>query len=159
MTKVLWSEIGRDAYAFGLELLGPLAEAIGDGPGLEERWHSRYWFSRAATIYATPYQVKNPERTASRLAAVLNLPHDGLLKELTAKNGFSYLAHKIDVPTAEKIKQMNLPGIGTTLISAVTRRDYPMVQGIILVFGMIVVVVSYLSDVVSGWVDPRTRTG
>jgi peptide/nickel transport system permease protein len=51
----------------------------------------------------------------------------------------------------------NLPGIGTTLISAVTRRDYPMVQGIILVFGMIVVVVSYLSDVVSNWVDPRTK--
>jgi peptide/nickel transport system permease protein len=51
----------------------------------------------------------------------------------------------------------NLPGIGTTLISAVTRRDYPMIQGIILVFGMIVVVVSYVSDLVSGWVDPRTK--
>ena len=58
MTKVLWSELGRDAYAFGLELLGPLAEAIGDGPGLEERWHSRYWFSRAATIYAGTSEIQ-----------------------------------------------------------------------------------------------------
>jgi ABC-type dipeptide/oligopeptide/nickel transport system permease component len=51
----------------------------------------------------------------------------------------------------------NLPGIGTTLINAVTRRDYPMIQGIVLVFGMIVVIVSYLSDVASAWIDPRTK--
>jgi cell division protein FtsI (penicillin-binding protein 3) len=76
----------------------------------------------AASIYATPYQVKDPERTASRLASVLNLSHDELLKGLTANNGFSYLAHKVDVPTAEKVKQMKLPGIGTLPDS---RRTYP----------------------------------
>ena len=76
----------------------------------------------AASIYATPYQVKDPERTASRLASVLNVSHDELLKGLTANNGFSYLAHKVDVPTAEKVKQMKLPGIGTLPDS---RRTYP----------------------------------
>src|SRR3954467_731638 len=34
----------------------------------------------AASVYATPYQVKDPERTASRLAPVLGLSHDDLLK-------------------------------------------------------------------------------
>lgn len=53
----------------------------------------------------------------------------------------------------------NLPGIGTSLIvEGVLLRDYPVVQGIVLVFGMIVVVVSFLSDLVSGWLDPRTQT-
>ena len=36
-------------------------------------------------------------------------------------------------------------------------RDYPVVQGIVLVFGMVVVIVSFLSDLASGWLDPRTR--
>ncbi|MCC7165278.1 MAG: ABC transporter permease [Anaerolineae bacterium] len=53
----------------------------------------------------------------------------------------------------------NLPGIGTSLIvEGVLLRDYPVVQGIVLVFGMIVVIVSFLSDLVSGWLDPRTQT-
>ena len=51
-----------------------------------------------------------------------------------------------------------LPGIGTELINAVLGRDYPLVQGIVFVFGLLVVLVSYLADLVSGLIDPRTRT-
>ncbi|MCC7448464.1 MAG: ABC transporter permease [Anaerolineae bacterium] len=51
----------------------------------------------------------------------------------------------------------NIPGIGTALIDAVLKRDYSMVQGILFVFGFIVVLVSFFSDVVSGWLDPRTK--
>ena len=49
-----------------------------------------------------------------------------------------------------------LPGIGTELINAVLGRDYPLVQGIVFVFGLLVVVVSYLADLLSRLVDPRT---
>ena len=51
----------------------------------------------------------------------------------------------------------NLPGIGTALIDAVLGRDYLTVQGILLVFGMIVVVISFFADVVGGRLDPRTK--
>ncbi len=51
-----------------------------------------------------------------------------------------------------------LPGIGTELINGVLGRDYPLVQGIVFVFGVLVVLVSYVSDLVSGMLDPRTRT-
>ena len=52
----------------------------------------------------------------------------------------------------------NLPGIGTALIvEGVLLRDYTVVQGIVLVFGFIVVFVSLFSDLASGWLDPRTR--
>ncbi|HEY8476857.1 MAG TPA: ABC transporter permease subunit, partial [Chloroflexota bacterium] len=51
-----------------------------------------------------------------------------------------------------------LPGIGTALMNAVLGRDYSVVQGIIFVFGIIVVLVSYVADTVSAWLDPRTRT-
>jgi peptide/nickel transport system permease protein len=53
----------------------------------------------------------------------------------------------------------NLPGIGTALIDAVLGRDYTTVQGILLIFGMIVVAVSFVADLASGWLDPRTRAG
>jgi peptide/nickel transport system permease protein len=51
-----------------------------------------------------------------------------------------------------------LPGIGTELITAVQGRDYPLVQGIVFVFGLLVVLVSYVADLLSGVLDPRTRT-
>jgi peptide/nickel transport system permease protein len=51
----------------------------------------------------------------------------------------------------------NLPGIGTALIDAVLGRDYTMVQGILFIFGIIVVLVSFVSDIISGWLDPRTK--
>ena len=52
----------------------------------------------------------------------------------------------------------NLPGIGTTLIlEGVLPRDYTIVQGIVLVFGVAVVVVSFGAEVISGMLDPRVR--
>jgi peptide/nickel transport system permease protein len=50
----------------------------------------------------------------------------------------------------------DIPGIGRALVQAVLGRDYPVVQGIVFVFGFIVVVVSFFADLVSGWIDPRT---
>ncbi len=50
----------------------------------------------------------------------------------------------------------DLPGIGTQLVRAVTTRDYPTVQGIILVFGFIVVLITTFSEIAIGYLDPRT---
>ena len=50
----------------------------------------------------------------------------------------------------------DIPGIGRALVQAVLGRDYTVVQGIVFIFGFIVVVVSFLSDLISGWLDPRT---
>ncbi len=51
----------------------------------------------------------------------------------------------------------NLPGIGTRLLAAVFSRDYPVVQGIALVMGILVVLVNLVADLVSGWLDPRAK--
>ena len=76
----------------------------------------------AASVYATPYQVKDPERTATKLDPLLEPSHDEILDSLTGGGGFAYLARKVDLPSAEKIKRMKLPGIGTLPDS---RRNYP----------------------------------
>jgi cell division protein FtsI/penicillin-binding protein 2 len=66
----------------------------------------------AATIFATPYQVKEPRRTAAKLAPILGEEESEVLKSLMADSGFSYVAHKVEVPTAARIARLELPGIG-----------------------------------------------
>lgn len=52
----------------------------------------------------------------------------------------------------------NIPGIGTALVAeGLLARDYTLVQGIVLVFGLIVVAVNFVAETVSGEIDPRTK--
>jgi ABC-type dipeptide/oligopeptide/nickel transport system permease component len=51
----------------------------------------------------------------------------------------------------------NLPGIGTLLVGAVAGRDYPLVQGIVLVSGVFVVAVSAIGDIITTIIDPRAN--
>ncbi len=51
----------------------------------------------------------------------------------------------------------NWPGIGHQLIFYLNNRDYTAVQGIIVMFALIVVFVSLLIDLVSAAIDPRIR--
>ncbi len=76
----------------------------------------------AKTIYATPYQVKDPPRTAEKLASVLGLKSSEVLKSLTEESGFAYVAHKVDLPQAARVARLELPGIGELPDS---RRTYP----------------------------------
>jgi peptide/nickel transport system permease protein len=51
----------------------------------------------------------------------------------------------------------NLPGIGRLLISAVARRDYPLIQGIVLFTSIAFIVINLLVDILYSLVDPRVR--
>jgi peptide/nickel transport system permease protein len=51
----------------------------------------------------------------------------------------------------------NWPGIGHELVNYISNRDYAAVQGIILVFALVVVAVSVIIDFVSAYIDPRIR--
>jgi peptide/nickel transport system permease protein len=51
----------------------------------------------------------------------------------------------------------NWPGIGHQLVLYLENRDYAAVQGIIVVFGLVVVFVSLVIDIVNAFIDPRIR--
>jgi len=53
----------------------------------------------------------------------------------------------------------NYPGLGTEVVHAIIDKDYPVIQGIILVVGLIALLVNLLVDVVLGVIDPRTLEG
>ena len=50
------------------------------------------------------------------------------------------------------------PGVGTLLIQAITARDYPLVQGCVLVIALCYVFVNFLTDSLYALIDPRVRT-
>ena len=51
----------------------------------------------------------------------------------------------------------SVPGMGTTLVSAVNNRDYPTVQAIVFVMALVFLTMNLLVDLVYGWLDPRIR--
>ncbi len=53
----------------------------------------------------------------------------------------------------------NLPGVGNLVVIAVKRRDYPLVQGCILLISTVVIVVNLIVDVLYAYVDPQIHYG
>jgi peptide/nickel transport system permease protein len=51
----------------------------------------------------------------------------------------------------------SIPGMGTALVQAISARDYPIVQGLILVFALLFVLVNLFTDVLYTRLDPRVR--
>jgi peptide/nickel transport system permease protein len=48
-----------------------------------------------------------------------------------------------------------IPGMGRLLLQAVEQRDYPVVQGIIVIFGISIVVLNIIVDILYSVIDPR----
>ncbi len=49
----------------------------------------------------------------------------------------------------------NLNGIGRLFVDAVTRRDYTLIQGLLLLVAFVYVAVNFLNDLLFAWLDPR----
>lgn len=53
----------------------------------------------------------------------------------------------------------NIPGIGKLVIDSISRRDYEVVQAMVLLIAVINVLIMFLLDIVYGIIDPRIRSG
>ena len=51
----------------------------------------------------------------------------------------------------------SIPGLGSYMIDAINAKDYPCVQGAVLVFSLVVCLINLLIDIVYGIIDPRIR--
>jgi peptide/nickel transport system permease protein len=51
------------------------------------------------------------------------------------------------------------PGIGTTIIAAVTASDYPVIMVVSMIIAMVILVASFLVDIIKSVLDPRVRLG
>ncbi|MEV4637246.1 penicillin-binding transpeptidase domain-containing protein [Actinoplanes sp. NPDC049548] len=83
----------------------------------------------ARYIYADPVLVKDPAKTAAQLSPLLGIPQSQLVELMTRKkrpgggeSRFEFLARGVDIAVADRIKQLNLAGIGSRRDE---RRDVP----------------------------------
>jgi oligopeptide transport system permease protein len=51
-----------------------------------------------------------------------------------------------------------LPGLGQQIINAASNRDYPLIDGTVLTFGILIVTMNFISDVLLAILNPRQRT-
>ena len=76
----------------------------------------------AKDLAADPYLLKDPLSAAARLSPVLGIPQAALLRKLSERSGFVYLARGVPDRQAETALALKIPGITGT---SVMRRVYP----------------------------------
>jgi oligopeptide transport system permease protein len=50
-----------------------------------------------------------------------------------------------------------LPGTGRYLVQGAINRDYPLVMGMVIVYGGLTLILNLIADLIYGWLDPRSR--
>lgn len=130
------------AFALGISVMG-LVIKITRASMIEELHKDYVAFARARGLASrritTSYVLRNaliPVVTAAGLI-VVGLLTGAVLVEVT----------------------FGLPGLGSLLVSAVTQRDIPVIQGIVLILAIFIVLMHIGIDVLYTLIDPRIRFG
>ncbi|HZT88270.1 MAG TPA: ABC transporter permease [Stellaceae bacterium] len=99
-----------------------------------------------------------------RTAQAKGLSHDKVLIGHALKNAAVPIATIIGIGVALLISGVvvtetvfAIPGLGRLTVDAILRRDYPIIQGIILIFSAVYVVINLLVDLSYTLLDPRIR--
>ena len=64
----------------------------------------------------------------------------------------SYLNGSVIIETI-----FDLPGIGRFAMDAILKRDYPIIQGVILVGALVFIIVNLVMDLIYAWINPKIR--
>jgi cell division protein FtsI (penicillin-binding protein 3) len=87
------------------------------------------------TVFANPFLIDDPTRTAQRLAPFLGMRASELLEKLADRErGFVYLRRKLPPAKADALEDLKIEGIGTMLEP---RRRYPQAALASQVLGMV----------------------
>jgi cell division protein FtsI/penicillin-binding protein 2 len=76
----------------------------------------------AVDIAATTYLIEDATKAAGKLAPLIGVPEDELLRKLAKPSGFTYLVRGLPAQKAAKVEKLNLAGLE---FIPRYRRDYP----------------------------------
>ncbi len=74
---------------------------------------------------------------------------------VVATLGFTFVGLVSEAVVTETV--FALPGIGRLVVQSIARRDYPVIQGIILVVIVFYILVNLVVDIVTTYLDPRVK--
>jgi peptide/nickel transport system permease protein len=88
-------------------------------------------------------------------AVILRHVFRNALIGVVATLGFTFVGLVSEAVVTETV--FALPGIGRLVVQSILRRDYPVIQGIILVIIVFYIVVNLVVDIVTTYLDPRVK--
>jgi peptide/nickel transport system permease protein len=108
-------------------------------------------------VLETDYMRTARSKGLSRPAAVL---HHGLRNALTPVVTLLGLQAGALLTGSIVVEMIfSWPGLGRLMITAINSRDYPLVEGCVLVFALTYVIINMLTDLLYSVADPRIRLG
>jgi len=72
---------------------------------------------------------------------------------VAAAFGFTFAALISEAVVTETV--FSLPGVGRLVVQSILRRDYPVIQGVILIIVLLYLSINLLVDLAYAWLDPR----
>jgi peptide/nickel transport system permease protein len=88
-------------------------------------------------------------------AVILRHVFRNALIGVVATLGFTFVGLVSEAVVTETV--FALPGIGRLVVQSILRRDYPVIQGIILVIILFYIVVNLVVDIITTYLDPRVK--
>ena len=156
---------------FGLHL-GRLFPVGGYGDGLLGHIHSMILPAFTVALFISPILIRSLRASllnvlesdyittarskgiSERRVVIRHAVRNGIISMVTVLGlNIAYLVGGTLV--VEKV--FALPGIGSLMIDSILQRDFTVVQGITLVFAILVVLINLLTDIVHAMLDPRVR--
>ena len=156
---------------FGLHL-GRLFPVGGYGDGLLGHIHSMILPAFTVALFISPILIRSLRASllnvlesdyittarskgiSERRVVIRHAVRNGIISMVTVLGlNIAYLVGGTLV--VEKV--FALPGIGSLMIDSILQRDFTVVQGITLVFAILVVLINLITDIVHSMLDPRVR--
>jgi peptide/nickel transport system permease protein len=152
----------------------PLFPVAGYGSSIDERlWHL---FLPALTIalHLGPTLMRTLRDTIIEVmqaphvefARTKGLPRGKLIRRHVLRNGLMATVTILGVNVGWLMggsvvieNVFNIPGLGTLIINSIDARDYPVIQGVALVFGLLVILINLVTDLIYALLDPRVTYG
>jgi peptide/nickel transport system permease protein len=157
--------------ALGLHL-GRLFPVGGYGEGLTGHLHSMFLPALTVALGIAPILIRSLRASLLQVleseyittARSKGIPERRVLLRHALRNAVSSTVSVLGVNIGFLVggtvvieQVFALPGIGQLMLNSIFQRDFPVVQGVTLVFGIMVVLVYLTTDVVHSLLDPRVR--
>lgn len=99
-----------------------------------------------------------------RTARAKGVPESAVIRRHTVRNAINPVVSIVGLECSTLLGGMviveqifNWPGLSSLLLSGVLSRDYPVVQGVVLIIAVITIVINVVVDILYGVLDPRIR--
>lgn len=99
-----------------------------------------------------------------RTARAKGVPEGLIVRRHVLRNALISVATVVSMEVAQLLAGaiivetvFTLPGLGTLVLNAVSNRDFPLVQGIVVCMACVILTLSLITDILYAYLDPRIR--